>query len=86
MHDSKQNACSFFSIVVISVDAKHKALDVLCIGLYGRREKFFHQIVGLHYRRKLTCHIIVKGLILASQKRSGARWDYRKVVHYTTFG
>ena len=54
----------FFSTIVISVDAKNMALNVLCIGLYTRKENFFHQIIGLYYLRKLTCQIIVKILIL----------------------
>ena len=54
----------FFSTIVISVDAKNMALNVLCIGLYTRKENFFHQIIGLYYLRKLTCQIIVKRLIL----------------------
>ena len=77
--------CSlFFSVVVISVDAKNKALKVLCIGLHARSEKFFHQVVGLYYFRNLACQIIVKRLILVGQKKPHARWDYGKVVHYTT--
>ena len=40
MHDPKQNACSFFSVVVISVDAKKKALEILCIGLHTRGGNF----------------------------------------------
>ena len=52
MHDPKQNACSFFSVVVISVDAKNKALKVLCIGFLTQGDKFFHHIVGLYYPRK----------------------------------
>ena len=31
----------FFSTIVISVDAKNMALNVLCIGLYTRKENFF---------------------------------------------
>ena len=82
MHDPNYNACSFFSVVVISVDAKKKALKVLCIRLHTQREEFVHQIVGLYYLRKLTYQIIVKRLILVGQKRPRARWDYGKVVHY----
>ena len=74
----------FFSVVLISADVKNKALDVLCIGFHARGDKVFHQIVGLYYLRKLTPQIIVKRLILASQKRPRARWDYGKVVHYAT--
>ena len=54
----------FFSVVVISVDAKSKVLNVLCIDLHTQREEFFHQIVDLYYLRQLTCQIIVKKLIL----------------------
>ena len=81
---TRSNACSFFSAVVISVDEKNKVLNVLCIGLHARGEKFFHQIVGLYYLRKLTCQIIVERLTLIGQKRPCARWDYGKVVHYAT--
>ena len=84
MHDPKQIACFFFSVFVISVDVKNKVLNVLCIGLHTQREEFFHQIVGLYHLRKLTCQIIVKRLILVGQKRPRARWDYGKVVHYST--
>ena len=75
---------AFFSIVVISVDAGNKALQVFCIRLHTQGEKCFHQIVSLYYLRKLTCQVIVKRLILVGQKRPRARWDYGKVVHYTT--
>ena len=64
----RQNACSFFSVVVIIFDVKNKVLDILCIRLHARREKFFHQVVGPYYLRKLTCQIIIKRLILASEK------------------
>ena len=84
MHQPWQNACSFFSIVVISLDAKSKALDVLCTGPHARGKNIFHQVFGLYYLRKLTCQIIVKRLTLVRQKRPCARWDYGKVVHYTT--
>ena len=84
MHGPRQNACSFFSVVLITVEAKNTALKALCIGLHAQREKVFHQIVGLYYLRKLTCQIIVKGLILVDQKRPCARWYYGKVVHYAT--
>ena len=80
----RQNACSFFSVVVIIFDVKNKVLDILCIRLHARREKFFHQVVGPYYLRKLTCQIIIKRLILASEKRPRACWDYGKVVHYAT--
>ena len=53
----------FFSVVVISVDQKNKALKVLCIGLHTRSEEFFHHIVGLYYLRKLTRQTIVKELV-----------------------
>ena len=65
----------FFSVVVISVDGKSKALKILCIGLHTRREEFFHEIVGLYYLRKLTCKTVVKRLILVVQERPRARWD-----------
>ena len=74
----------FFSVVIISVDAKNKVLKVLCIGLYTQRQKFFDHIVGLCYLRKLTLQIIIKRLILVGQKMPCARWDYGKVVHYAT--
>ena len=65
MHGLRQNACSlFFSVVVISVDAKNKVLKVLYIGRHTCEERFFHQIVGLYYLRKLTCQVIVKRLSL----------------------
>ena len=82
MHDPKQNACSIFSVAVISVDVKNKVLKVFCIGPHTRGDKFFHQIVGLYYLRKLTCQIIVKRLILVGQKMPRASWDYGKAVHY----
>ena len=50
----------FFSVVLISVDVKNKVLDVLCIRFNARGDKFFRQIVGLYYLRKLTPQIIVK--------------------------
>ena len=43
----------FFPVVVISVDAKNKALNVLCIGLHTRREKFFHQIIIFFLSQKV---------------------------------
>ena len=76
----------FFSVVIMSFHEKNKALKVLCIGFHTRGENFFHHIVGLYYLRKLTCQIIIKRLILVGQKRPRARWDYRKVVHYTILG
>ena len=84
MHDLSQKPCSFFSVAVISVDPKNKTFKVLCIGPHARGEEFFHQIVGLYYLRKLTCQIIVKRLAFIGQKMPHARWDYWKVVHYTT--
>ena len=84
MQDAKQNACSFFSVAVIRVDAKNRALNVLCTEIYIQREKSFHQIVGLYYLRKLTCQIIVKRFIFVGQKRPRTRWDCGKVVHYAT--
>ena len=41
MHDLKQNACSFLSVVVISAGAKNKVLKVVRIRLHTRRENFF---------------------------------------------
>ena len=84
MHGPRQNTCSFFPVVVISGDAKNKALKVLCIRFDTQMEEFFHQIVGLYYLRKLTCQIIVKTLILVGQKSSRVRWDYGKAVHCET--
>ena len=75
---------ALFSIVLIRVDAKNKALKVFCIWPYAQRKEFFHRIVSLYYLGKLTRQIIVKRLILVGQKRPCARWDYRKVVHYAT--
>ena len=74
----------FFSVVVISVNSKNKALNVLRIGFHSQGEKFFHQVVSFYYFRKLACQIIVKRLILVGQKRPRSRWDYGKVVHFTT--
>ena len=68
MHDLRQNACSFFSVVAISDDGKNKALNVLCIGLHARRNEFFDHIVGLYYLRKLTRQIIVKRFSLLVKK------------------
>ena len=64
MHGPRQSACSFFSVGVMSVDAKNKALKVLYIGFHTRGDEFFHQIVGLYYLKKLTCKIAVKRFIL----------------------
>ena len=73
----------FSPVVVISVNAKNKALKVLFNRLHAQREKFFHKIVGLYYLRKLTGQIIVKRLILFGQERPHTRWHYGKVVYYT---
>ena len=70
----------FFSIVLISVDAKNKALKVFCIWPYTRRKEFFHQIVSLYYLRKFTRQITIKR---SGKERSCIRWDYEEVVHYT---
>ena len=52
----------FFSVIVISVDAKNKALKVLCVGLHTQREEFFSpdfwpllsQKVGMSNHRQKT--------------------------------
>ena len=61
-----------------------KALKIFCIWSYTRKKEVFHQNVNLYYIRNLTRQIIVKRLILVGQKKPRARWDYGKVVHYTT--
>ena len=52
-------------------------------GSCPKRENFY-QIVGLYYLRQLACQIIVKILIFDGSERPFVRWDYWKVVYYTT--
>lgn len=72
----------FFSVIVISIDVKKKALKILALGLILQHKQFFDWII---------CHWIISQswdakLILVCQKRFCTRRNNWKIMYYTIFG